>query len=60
MLDVMRDINMRTEQITSRDGRTFRLRITPYRTLENKIEGVVVALLDISDLVSPESVKTSN
>jgi len=57
MLDVMRDIAMRSEQVRSRDGKVYRLRITPYRTLENKIDGVVVTLLDISDLVE-HSAKT--
>jgi len=51
MLDVMRDFAMRTEQVQARDGKSYKLRITPYRTLENKIDGVVLTLLDISDLV---------
>jgi two-component system, chemotaxis family, CheB/CheR fusion protein len=51
MLDVMRDVTMRNEQVKTRDGKVYKLRITPYRTLENKIDGVVVALLDISDVV---------
>jgi two-component system CheB/CheR fusion protein len=51
MLDVMRDVTMRTEQVRTRDGKSYKLRIAPYRTLENKIEGVVVTLLDISDVV---------
>ena len=53
MLDVMRDITVRSEQVKSHDGKWYKLRITPYRTLENKIEGVVLTLLDISDLLSP-------
>ena len=57
MLDVMRDMSMRTEQVRARDGRSYKLRITPYRTLENKIDGVVVALLDISDLVNERADK---
>jgi two-component system CheB/CheR fusion protein len=52
MLDVMRDMTMHNEQVEARDGRSYKLRITPYRTLENKIDGVVVALLDITDLVT--------
>jgi two-component system CheB/CheR fusion protein len=52
MLDVMRDITMRSEQVQTHDGRWFNLRITPYRTLENKIEGVVLALLDITDIMT--------
>jgi len=57
MLDVMRDVTMRTEQVRARDGKAYKLRITPYRTLENKIDGVVVALLDISDLIGPPTDK---
>ena len=51
MLDVMRDVTMRNERVRSRNGKVFKLCITPYRTLENKIDGVVVTLLDISDVV---------
>ena len=57
MLDVMRDIAMRSEQVKARDGKAYRLRITPYRTLENKIDGVVLTLLDISELVGPGGAK---
>ena len=57
MLDVMRDVTMRTEHVRSHDGKSYKLRITPYRTLENKIDGVVITLLDISDLVGPENGK---
>jgi hypothetical protein len=45
-------MTMHNEQVEARDGRSYKLRITPYRTLENKIDGVVVALLDITDLVT--------
>jgi two-component system, chemotaxis family, CheB/CheR fusion protein len=51
MLDVMRDVSMRSENVQSRDGKSYKLRITPYRTLQNKIDGVVLALIDISDVV---------
>ena len=51
MLDVMRDITMRNERVQARDGKFYKLRITPYRTLENKIDGVVLTLFDISDVV---------
>jgi two-component system, chemotaxis family, CheB/CheR fusion protein len=57
MLDVMRDMTMRNEQVKARDGRSYKLRITPYRTLEKKIDGVVVALLDITDLVTERAAK---
>jgi len=52
MLDVMRDVTMKTEHVHARDGKAYKLRISPYRTLENRIDGVVITLLDISDLVA--------
>ncbi len=51
MLDVMRDVSLHSEQVRAQDGKWYKLRITPYRTLENKIDGVVMTLLDISDVV---------
>jgi two-component system, chemotaxis family, CheB/CheR fusion protein len=59
MLDVMRHMTMRNELVQSHEGKPYRLRITPYRTLENKIDGVVLTLLDISDLVERKSVPQS-
>ena len=53
MLDVMRDVSIRNEHVQGRDGKAYNLRITPYRTLENKIDGVVLALLDMSELLGP-------
>ena len=54
MLDVMRDVTMKSERVQSRDGKYYKLRITPYRTLESKIDGVVVTLVDITDLAAPK------
>jgi two-component system CheB/CheR fusion protein len=51
MLDVVRDIRMRNERVQARDGKVYKLRISPYRTLENKIDGVVLTLFDISDVI---------
>jgi len=59
MLDVMRDVKIRHEQVQGNDGRQYKLRIMPYRTLENKIDGVVLALLDISELLGPGAGKTN-
>jgi two-component system CheB/CheR fusion protein len=43
---------VRTKQLEVRDhaGTWYRLRITPYRTAENAIEGAVLSLVDITDL----------
>lgn len=49
MLEVMRDIRMRSEKVTGQNGGSYRLRLTPYRTLENRIAGVVLTLFDKND-----------
>lgn len=36
--------------VQDRDGRWYSLRIRPYRTRENKIEGVVIVLVDIDQI----------
>ncbi|HSU56710.1 MAG TPA: chemotaxis protein CheB, partial [Candidatus Dormibacteraeota bacterium] len=48
--EVIETLNMRELDVQDRDGRWFSLRIRPYRTSENKIDGAVVVLVDISDL----------
>src|SRR5204863_7721292 len=37
-------------EVQDREGHWYSLRIRPYRTRENKIEGVVVMVVDIDDL----------
>lgn len=59
MLDVMRDVKIRNEHVQGRDGGAYNLRITPYRTLENKIDGVVLALLDITELLGAAANKSN-
>ena len=38
------------QEVQSRDGRWYSLRMRPYRTAENKIDGVLMALMDIDVL----------
>lgn len=38
-------------EVQSRDGKFYHLRIQPYRTLENVIEGAVISFLDITEMV---------
>jgi two-component system CheB/CheR fusion protein len=59
MLDVMRDVKVFTEHVQGKDGTKYNLRIMPYRTLDNKIDGVVLALLDITELLGPASGKAN-
>ena len=34
--------------VATRDGRWFSVRIMPYRTLDNRIDGVVITFVDIT------------
>ncbi|MBA2964333.1 PAS domain-containing protein [Ramlibacter sp. CGMCC 1.13660] len=37
-------------EVRGNDGRTYQLRVHPYRTSDHRIDGAVLALVDISDL----------
>jgi PAS domain S-box-containing protein len=45
----------REREVTDADGRWHSLRVRPYRTADNKIEGAVISLLDIDDLKAEAS-----
>jgi two-component system CheB/CheR fusion protein len=49
MLEVMRG-GSPLQQDFERNGSRYRLRVTPYRTADNKTEGVVAAFLDLTDV----------
>ncbi|HEY0789893.1 MAG TPA: CheR family methyltransferase [Chthoniobacterales bacterium] len=48
--EVVRTITGREMEVQALDGRWYSLSVRPYRTSENKIEGAVLALVDIDDL----------
>jgi two-component system, chemotaxis family, CheB/CheR fusion protein len=50
LLDVIHEIAPRQLEVEDAGGAWYRLRITPYKTAENKIEGAVLTLLDMSDI----------
>ena len=45
---VLRTLVSAEKQVAARDGRWFAVRILPYRTLENMIDGVVITFVDIT------------
>ncbi|WP_202799969.1 chemotaxis protein CheB [Schlesneria paludicola] len=47
--DVLRTLCFHECQATTNDGRWFTVRIMPYRAHDNRIDGVVVTFVDISD-----------
>jgi chemotaxis methyl-accepting protein methylase len=46
--EVLRTLVFREAQVSTHDDRWFRVRIMPYRTLENMIDGVVITFIDIT------------
>jgi two-component system CheB/CheR fusion protein len=48
MLDVIQEVQPKMYEVQNQDGKWCRLRITPYRTLDNRIEGVVLTILSKS------------
>ncbi len=50
LLDVLETLGTRELEVQDRDGRWRLMRVRPYRTADNKIQGVVLVLLDIDDL----------
>jgi two-component system, chemotaxis family, CheB/CheR fusion protein len=50
ILEVIDTLSLKEIQVQTHDGHWYNLRIRPYRTRENKIDGVVLVLVDINNL----------
>src|SRR5207245_10546695 len=48
--DVINTVTPRDLPVRGDDGRRYSLRIRPYRTTENRIEGALLALVDVEEL----------
>jgi two-component system, chemotaxis family, CheB/CheR fusion protein len=48
--DVIDNLSILEREVQDRAGRWYSLRIRPYRTRENRIDGAVILLVDIDDL----------
>lgn len=46
--EVLQTLIYREKEITARDKRWFKVRIMPYRTLDERIDGVVITFIDIT------------
>lgn len=47
-------VSTREQEVRDRDGRWYSLRIRPYKTLDNKIDGAVLVLVDVDALKRAE------
>lgn len=50
LLDVMDNLTTQEMEVQDNDDYWYLMRVRPYRTLENKIDGVVIILLDIDGI----------
>jgi two-component system, chemotaxis family, CheB/CheR fusion protein len=50
ILEVIGNLNLKTQEVQDSEGHWYDLRIRPYRTIDNKIDGAVVVLVDIDAL----------
>ena len=46
---LLRDLTPREKEVRTEDGRWYMRRIMPYRTLDNRIDGVVITFVDITE-----------
>ena len=53
-IEVMRTLIFTEKQIPTTDGRWFSTRIMPYRTFEDRIDGLVITFVNVSDLKQVE------
>jgi two-component system, chemotaxis family, CheB/CheR fusion protein len=45
--DVIETLGIRERKVTDKEGRKYSLRVRPYRTTDNKIDGAVITLVDL-------------
>jgi len=50
IVEVIETVATREQEVQDKQGRWFSLRIRPYKTLENRIDGAVVVLVDIDEM----------
>ena len=48
-LEVVDSLAVKEREVQDEDGRTYSMFIRPYRTLDNRIDGVVIALVDVTE-----------
>ncbi|MHB8789722.1 MAG: chemotaxis protein CheB [Desulfobulbaceae bacterium] len=53
--DVLQDLGLKEKEVRSKDGACYRMRVRPYRTMNNVIDGVVFTFEDITALKLTEA-----
>lgn len=50
MRDVLTSMHERNRLVTDTSGRRYAMRIRPYRTADNRVEGAVIYLVDVDEV----------
>jgi two-component system CheB/CheR fusion protein len=58
--DVIETLNMRERPVRDLEGREYSLRVRPYRTTDNKIDGAVITLVELGTKKESYANKTAN
>src|SRR6266446_4929857 len=58
--EVIETLGTRERNVTDQKGRKYSLRVRPYRTTDNKIDGAVLTLVDIDGTKKSDEEKTGN
>jgi len=53
--EVMEKVSQKDLEIQDRDGRWYSMRLRPYRTADNRIDGVLMIFIDIQDLKTTQA-----
>jgi two-component system CheB/CheR fusion protein len=56
---VLDDLQSKEKEVRLEDGRYYLVTMRPYRTIENKIDGVVITLLDVTKIKTSEQAAQS-
>src|ERR1700730_10254828 len=61
ILEVLHTVSVKEREVQDREGHWYSLRILPYKTLEDTIDGAVLTLVDINDLkINLDEIKQSH
>ncbi|MBF0522885.1 MAG: PAS domain-containing protein [Candidatus Omnitrophica bacterium] len=55
VLDIIEDMTPKEYEVKDKENRWYSMRIRPYRTVDNKIDGAVIAMVDIDALKKSEN-----
>jgi len=59
VVQVIDTVSAKEQEVQDKQGRWYSLRIRPYRTLENKIDGAVLVLVDVDNLKRAEEARSA-